>query len=75
MDVPGGKLPSSATGALQEYLRSTIAPQVPAHLLASVPSQAVPSSVAAADFGSSCACGDSKITTSSSSLIAQDPGF
>ena len=29
VDVPGEKLPSAATGALQEYLRSRIAPQVP----------------------------------------------
>lgn len=28
VDVPGEKLPSAATGALQDYLRSTIAPQV-----------------------------------------------
>ncbi len=28
VDVPGEKLPSAATGALQDYLRSQVAPQV-----------------------------------------------
>ena len=32
VDVPGEKLPSAVSGALQEYLRSTVAPQVPAQL-------------------------------------------
>ena len=32
MDVPGEKLPSAVSGALQEYLRSTVAPQVPEQL-------------------------------------------
>jgi Squalene epoxidase len=28
VDVPGEKLPSAATGALQEYLRTKVGPQV-----------------------------------------------
>ena len=32
VDVPGEKLPSAVSGALQEYLRSTVAPQVPDQL-------------------------------------------
>mmetsp|Transcript_2009 Transcript_2009/g.5981 ORF Transcript_2009/g.5981 Transcript_2009/m.5981 type:complete len:524 (-) Transcript_2009:1883-3454(-) len=32
VDVPGEKLPSAATGALQVYLRSQVAPQVPPQL-------------------------------------------
>ncbi len=28
VDVPGEKLPSAASGALQEYLRSQVGPQV-----------------------------------------------
>ena len=32
VDVPGERLPSAVSGALQEYLRSTVAPQVPDQL-------------------------------------------
>jgi Squalene epoxidase len=31
VDVPGEKLPSAATGALQEYLRTQVGPQVGRH--------------------------------------------